>query len=258
VSTAAAALHVLEYNVVNYRRVWRGSVLVSFVSPLLFLTAMGVGLGGLVNQRSGGLMGVSYRDFLAPGLLAATAMQTASSEMTYPVVFKVHWGRIYDAMLATPVGIWGLLFGEIAWIAARLLGVSLIFFAVTVLLGTNHSLLSPLAVLAATLTGLSFATPILAFSATRVNDSGFATLFRFVITPLFLFGGAFFPVTSLPAPVQVVAWLTPLAHGVALTRGLSLGTLTPGTAAADVAILLAYAVAGTIAAGITLRRRLVK
>jgi lipooligosaccharide transport system permease protein len=254
---ARAALHVFEHNALGYRRTWRGSVLVSFVGPVFYLTAMGLGLGSLVNHHSGGVAGVSYRDFLAPGLLAATAMQTASMEMTYPIMAKVRWWKTYDAILATPLNVRDLVAGELAWITARLALVAAIFYAIMQIVGATHSVLSPLAIGGAVLTGLAFGAPIMAFSAAQNKDSGFAALTRFVITPLFLFGGTFFPVDRLPIVLQVVAWLTPLAHGVALSRGLVLATITPGAVLIHVLVPLIYVVAGSVAASLVLRRRLI-
>jgi lipooligosaccharide transport system permease protein len=254
---ATTALRVFEHNALAYRRVWRGSVLVSFISPVFFLTAMGIGLGGLINKNSGGVGGVPYRDFIAPGLLVATAMQTAAVEMTYPIMAKVVWWKTYDAILATPLQVRHLVLGELAWMTARIGLVCVIFFAVMEVVGTTRSPLAPLAILAGTLTGLAFAAPIMAFSATQHRDSGFAALTRFVVTPLFLFGGTFFPIEKLPAVLQAVAWATPLAHGVALGRGLTLGHLTIADALLHTAVPAAYVVVGGIVAYLLLRRRLV-
>ncbi len=254
---ASAALRVFEHNALAYRRVWRGSVLVSFISPIFFLTAMGIGLGGLINQKSGGVGGVPYRDFIAPGLLVATAMQTAAVEMTYPIMAKVVWWKTYDAILATPLEVRHLVLGELAWMTARIGLVCVIFFAVMQVVGATRSPLAPLAIAAGTLTGLAFAAPIMAFSATQRRDSGFAALTRFVITPLFLFGGTFFPLDRLPVVLQLVAWLTPLAHGVALSRGLTFGHISAAEALMHMAVPLVYVVAGGIVAYVLLRRRLV-
>ncbi len=251
----SAALRVLEHNLVVYRRTWRGTVLASFLSPILFLAAVGLGLGSLIRQPVAGQ--VSYLAFLAPGLLAANAMQTASMEATYPIMAKVHWLKTYDAMLATPLRIADLLGGELLWISVRLTMVATSFFLVMVAFGTVHSPLAALVILAGVLSGLAFATPIVAFSATQRHDSGFALLQRFVIVPLFLLGGAFFPLDRLPAALQVVAWVAPLSHGVALARALTAGPLMPVAAAGHVAVLALYAVAGGAAAWFTLRRRLV-
>jgi lipooligosaccharide transport system permease protein len=254
----AGPIRVVEHNALVFRRLWRSSVMTSFFTPLFFLTSMGLGLGGLVNRGSGGVGGVPYIDFLAPGLLAATAMQTAASECMYPILGKIMWDRIYDAMLATPLAVRDLLAGEVAWVTLRLLMVSSIFWVVMTAFGVAHSPESMLAIPAATLTGLAFATPILAFTSTRRNDADFSAIFRFVITPLFLLGGAFFPISKLPLALQAVAWATPLAHGVALCRGLVLGNLISGHAVLNVTVLAAYALAGVILARPLLTRRLVK
>ena len=117
----AVGARVLEHNLMVYRRVWHGSVLGSLISPVLFLAAMGIGLGGYVNRGgAGALGGVSYLAFLAPGLLAAQAMQTAAFETTYPIMGKIVWDKLYDAMLATPLTVRDLLAGELEWLVVRL------------------------------------------------------------------------------------------------------------------------------------------
>jgi lipooligosaccharide transport system permease protein len=250
------ARRVVAYNFRLYRRTWRGSVVGSVLSPVLFLGAIGVGLGGLVNRSSGGVNGVPYLWFLAPGLLAASAMQTSLFLSTYPIMARIKWLRTYEAMLATPVSVTDLLAGELVWMTLRLTQGASVFLAAMALFGAIRTPIGVLALPAAILTGLAFGCPITAFSATQRTDSGFTVLQRLVIMPLFLFGGAFFPLDRLPAVLQAAAWATPLAHGVALTRGLTLGTLTPGPAAGHVAVLLAYALAGIVGASVALQRRL--
>ena len=255
---APLAVRVMEHDATVYRHTWRGTMLVSFISPIFFLTAMGVGLGALVNRTSGGVDGVAYLAFLAPGLLVTTAMQTAMAECTYPVLGKVLWARTYEAMLNTPLGVRDLLIGDLSWVAVRMLMVSIAFFAVIAGFGLARDPVSLLAIPAAALTGMAFATPIFAYSVTQIHDSGFAALQRFVIMPLFLFGGAFFPITRLPVVLQWLAQVTPLYHGVALARGLTLGRLAPTEAALHVAVLLVYVSIGTVAAAIGLGRRMSK
>ena len=250
-------LRVLEHNALVYRRTWRGSVFVSFAAPVMFLTAMGLGLGTLVNRGTPqGLGGVSYLQFLAPGLLATATMQTAFSETAYRLLSRIRWARTYDAMLATPLNVQDVLSGEFAWLAFRLLMVSTFYF---VLMFLFRTLLTPVALLAipvAVLNGLAFGAPMFAFTATQQTDTGFAVIGRFVVAPLSLFAGAFFPIASLPAAAQAIAWLTPLAHGVALTRGLTLGKISIAGAIVHLAVLLAYVVVGIILARIALARRL--
>jgi lipooligosaccharide transport system permease protein len=254
----SAAARVVEHNALVFRRLWRGSLTVSFFTPLFFLASMGLGLGGLVNRGSGGVGGVPYIDFLAPGLLAAVSMQTAAFECTYPLLGKIQWDHIYDAMLATPLVVRDLLIGEIAWVSVRLLLVSSIFWIVMAGFGVARTPESLLAIPAATLSGLAFATPLMAFTSTQKTDGVMGTLFRLVITPLFLFGGAFFPISRLPGVLQAVAWATPLAHGVALSRGVVLGNLALPEAALHVLVLLVYTIVGALIARPLLVRRLVK
>ena len=250
-------LRVLEHHLLVYRRTWKGSVFVSFVSPILFLGAMGFGLGSLISRGpSRTVDGASYLAFLAPGLLAATAMQSAYVEATYPIMARIQWLRTYEGMLATPIGVLDVLAGEFGWLALRLALGSCAFFLVMLLFGTVHSGLALLAILVAVLTGLAFATPILAFTATQRKDTSFPFIGRFLITPLFLLGGVFFPIHQLPQLVQGIAWLTPLAHGVALARGLLVGQAPP-SAGLHLAVLLAYAAIGVVVARVTLQRRLV-
>ena len=252
---------VFEYRLLSYRRTFRSSIFNSFVGPALFLAAMGVGLGTYVDQSATAeLGGVSYLAFLAPGLLAATAMQTASFEATFPIMGGLVWNRVYHAMYATPIRPSDVALGNLAWIAFRVLLVSSVFVLVTALFGAAASPLIVLAIPVGVLTGLAFAGPIAAFSATQRTVEKFNAVFRFGITPLFLFSGTFFPIESLPTFLQPVAWLTPLYHGVALSRGLSLGTAgeEPLLMLAHAAILLAFAAAGAYAAVRTVSARLVR
>jgi lipooligosaccharide transport system permease protein len=252
------ALRVLEHHLTVYRRTWKGSLFMSFLSPVLFLAAMGLGLGSLIARGPVRTIdGVSYLVFLAPGLLAASAMQAAYVETTYPIMARIQWQRTYEGMLATPIAVLDVLVGEFGWLTFRLALGSCAFFLVTLLFGTVHSVLAVLAIVVAILTGLAFAAPILAWTATRRTDQSFALIGRFLITPLFLLGGVFFPLHQLPQFLQGIAWLTPLAHGVALARSLSLGVLAP-SAVIHLAVLLLYAGIGITAARITLQKRLVQ
>lgn len=241
----------------QYKRIWRSSITTSFLYPVLYLAAMGVGLGSLVNRHVHHVGGVPYLDFVAPGLLAATAMQIGSNESMYPVMGAIKWYRSYFAMLATPLRVVDVLRGHLAWIAARLVLVSSIYLAVVAAFGVVRSPWAVLALPAAVATGMAFAAPIAAFAATQDKDVGFITIYRFVLIPLFLFSGTFFPVAQLPAWLRPVAYATPLYHGVSLCRGLTLGTATPWASLGDAAYLLALAGVGYWLARGTFRRRLV-
>lgn len=251
---------VVAYFAASYRRTWRGSVVTSFLNPLLYLLAMGVGLGSLVDRGAGSahsLDGVAYLPFLAPGLLAATSMQTAAAESTYPVMGAIKWLRTYVGMLATPLEVADVVVGHLLWVTLRLTTVAAIFLAVMAGFGVVESAWAVLALPAAVLTGLGFAAPIAAFAATRENDTAFAALFRFGVIPMFLFSGTFFPVAQLPAALRPVAWATPLWHGVELCRSLTLGTADLLPSVGHAAYLAAWAAVGLAVALRTHRRRLV-
>jgi len=251
------ALRVLEHNLVVYRRTWKGSVFVSFVSPILFLAAMGLGLGALISRGPVRTVdGLPYLAFLAPGLLVATAMQSGYVETTFPILARIQWERTYEGMLATPLRVFDVLVGEFGWLTLRLGLGSVAFFLVMLLFGTVHSGLGILTIVVSVVTGLAFAGPILAWTATQRTTTSFSLIGRFLITPLFLLGGVFFPIHQLPQLVQWIAWLTPLAHGVALARSLSVGVV-PSSAGIHLAVLLLYLATGIVAARITLQRRLV-
>ncbi|PPK98468.1 lipooligosaccharide transport system permease protein [Kineococcus xinjiangensis] len=242
---------------VNYRRNWFGSAISSFLAPVLFLASMGFGLGALVDAGPGGpAMGVAYVAFVAPGVLAATAMQTGVGESTFPVMAAVKWQRQYHAMLATPLTVVDVLLGHMAFIAVRILATAAVFLAVATLLGAVLSPWALLALPAALLCGLAHAAPVFAFSATQERDTGFMLLFRLVVTPLFLFSGTFFPARDLPPVLEQLAYATPLWHGVDLCRQLSLGTPEAGPAALHVAYLLLWFLGGLLVARRTLTRRL--
>lgn len=256
-----SALHVLEFNLIGYRRTYRASLFSSFVQPVLFLAAMGLGLGGIVDNSagSGSLAGTSYLGFIAPGLLASTAMQTATSEAMYPIIAGFKWVRTFHAMAATPVSSAGIVFGQIGFLLFRIGLTGGILAIVIGLFGVGGSPFRLLLAFgAALLTGLAFATPLTAWSASRESPQSFSTIVRFVVTPLFLFSGTFFPVDRLPPFLQTFALLTPLYHGVALARGAVLGTLEPAAALGHVAFLAAFASAGIVACLLIFPRRLVK
>jgi lipooligosaccharide transport system permease protein len=256
-SSGALAVREFRFWLTDYRRTWRGSIYSSVLNPVLFLGAMGLGLGTLVNKHGDTYLGgVSYLVFLAPGLLAAAAMETGIGECTYPVLGSVKWNRTYQAAVASPLRPGDVFHGHQLFVTMRLLMNCGIFLAVMAAFGAVRSLAVIAALPAAILTGLAFAAPVEAWAITRNKDSGFAVVFRFVMIPLFLFSGTFFPITQLPAWIRPVAYITPLWHGVALCRGISLGTLTAGGALLHVGYLAAVVAAGLLIGQRTYRRRL--
>jgi lipooligosaccharide transport system permease protein len=254
--TSHSSFRVLEHDLLVFRRGWHSYILSGLSQPFLYLLSMGVGLGYYVNRNGGIPGGVPYLDYIAPALLVTQAMMVASAESAWPLMSKIAWEKTYLAALNTPLGATSLLAGDLMWIAFRATLISVLFFAVILLFGAVSSPLAILAIPVALLTAMSFAAPIMAFTATQETDQPFNMLFRFGITPLFLFSGTFFPIENLPLFLRPLAWFTPLYHGVSLARGLSLGQIDPVADLVHLAVLIAFVAAGLVAARITFRRRL--
>jgi lipooligosaccharide transport system permease protein len=254
-----ASLRAFELWTTRYKRLWRSGLITSVLSPVFFLTAMGLGLGSLVNRGPGAASfgGVRYVSFIAPGLLAAAAIQTAAVESLWPVLGSIKWDRTYHAMLATPLGVADVLLGHLTYMAMRVLLSAIGFGVVMALFGTVHSWWAPLAIPTSALGGIAIAASFTAFAATRDLDSSFAALNRFVVVPMFLFSGTFFPISRLPSLVRPIAYVTPLYHSVALCRSFTLGTVTWGAAVAHVGFLAAVAFVAWRVGLVTFRRRLV-
>jgi lipooligosaccharide transport system permease protein len=257
VSSAALALRPLEFFVAQYRRVWRGTAVTSVVTPVVYLLALGWGLGQFLNDVTVDGERVDYLTFVAPGLLAATAMQLATFESSWPVLSAIKWDRQYHAMLATPLRVTDVILGHQTFIAARLVVTSAVYLAVIAAFGAVESLWGILAIPVAVLVGLAFSFPLAAWAAHTETEVSFVAIFRFVILPMFLFSGTFFPIESLPRPLELLAYLTPVWHGVDLCRQLTLGNVELLGALGHVAYLLAFIAVGIAAAHYTYRKRLV-
>jgi lipooligosaccharide transport system permease protein len=256
VSSYPLAVRPLEFFFAQYRRVWRGTIVSSVVTPVVYLLAFGFGLGTLVDDTTSLPDGVSYLEFVAPGLLAATAMQIASFEASWPVLSAIKWSRQYHAMLATPLRIGDVVLGHQGFIAFRMFMTATIYLMAIAAFGAVESPLGILAIPVTVLVGLAFAAPIAAWGAYTESDASFVAIFRFVILPMFLFSGAFFPIEQLPEALQWVAYAMPLSHGVSLCRQLTLGDVEP-SAIGHLAYLLVFTSAGLVAAYYSYRRRLV-
>jgi lipooligosaccharide transport system permease protein len=249
-------LRVVEREARVFRRLWRGSVFSSLLSPVLFLAAMGVGLGDLVDQRSGGAGGVHYVDFIAPGLLAANTALVAASESLWPVMGGIKWMRTTHGIVATPISARDAYNGFVLWVTIRTCIGAAAFVAVAALFGAVPSAWGVLAIPAAALCGAAFAAPLSAFAATQESDQSFALIMRLGVLPLVLFSGTFFPVTQLPGWAQPIARVSPLWHAVELCRSATTGHGSLGSVAAHVAVLGAFVVVGAWFGDRTFSRRL--
>ncbi|MES1248227.1 MAG: ABC transporter permease [Actinomycetota bacterium] len=249
----AYSLRAYEYWLTVYRRVWRGTIASSVLNPVLYLAAMGVSLGSIVHKSQ---LGVPYLDFVGPGLLAAVSMQVASIESSFPVRGAIKWSRQYFAMLATPLRVPHLVAGHLLYVATRVSVAVTLYLAALAAFGALHSAWALCTIPLCVLVGLAFAAPISALSA-YAEEEVFNPLFRFIVMPMFLFSGTFFPVTRLPQGLREVAYATPLWNGVDLARHLTLGTPTLGNAAAHVAYLLAWLAVGIWLARVAYTKKLV-
>jgi lipooligosaccharide transport system permease protein len=240
------AVRLWESQLRLYRMIWKSNVLGAFVQPFLYLLGMGLGVGALVDEgpATDSLGGLTYFQFLAPGLLATSAMMVSASEGMWPVLLGFKWGRSYHAAAATPLTPGEIVGGVALWQLTKALitgagvAVALCLFPETRTWG-----LVP-AVLFAGLTGIAFSAPLTAWTATREVETSFPSINRFVIVPLFLFAGAFYPISELPGWLQPVAKVTPIWHGVELCRDSVNGNWAVADTVAHVAYLSLWAVVG--------------
>jgi lipooligosaccharide transport system permease protein len=249
-------LRAYEHWLAQYKRVWRGTIGTSLVNPILYVTALGVGLGTIVDQTQNAPGGVPYLDFVAPGLVAAAAMQTATIESTWPVMSAIKWSRVYHAMIATPLSERDAFLGHQLFVITRVFTSAAAYLAVIAVFGAVASWWGILVVPVAVLIGTAFSMPMAALAAAVEEDRTFVTVFRFVIVPMFLFSGTFFPVSQLPLALELVAYVTPIWHGVELCRMLTLGTVEALPALGHAAYLFAWSAVGFELARRSYRRRL--
>ncbi len=244
--------HIVERNTVAYRRTWP-VFLTGFAEPVLYLLSIGIGVGRLVGKVPGpaGAL-VDYRAFVAPGLLAASAMNGSIMDTTFNFFVKLKYARTYDAILATPLDTVDVSQGEVSWAVIRGTCYSAGFLVTMLAFGLVHSWWGLLVVPAAALTGFAFAGAGLALTTFMGSFRDFDRI-TLSIVPMFLFSGTFFPLSRYP---DVLAWgvrCSPLYQGVALIRMLTLGGLT-WTALVHIAYLVTMGVVGVRIAA----RRLVR
>lgn len=241
------AVRLLERNYRVYRRTWT-IVLSGFAEPIFYLFAVGVGLGRLVGDVTGPAgRPISYAQFVAPALLAASAMNGAVFESTFNIFFKLKFMKTYDAILATPMQPGDIAVGEVAWSLLRGGLYATGFLAVTGLLGLLVSPLAALALPAALLIGFAFAAVGMAASTYMRTWQDF-DLVTLAILPLFLFSATFYPIDVYPETLQPLIRLSPLYHGVELIRALMLGT-PDASLLGHVAFLVAMGTVGVAVAG---------
>jgi lipooligosaccharide transport system permease protein len=227
-----------------YRRYWTSNLYSSGLQPVLFLAAMGLGFGSQV-QAGPATGGLSYLQYVAPALLVSAALQIGVGEATYPVLSGFKWQRDYIAATATPMTPGQVFGGQLIWIALRLTLSGAAYAVIAVFFGAWLNFGAVLVVLVGTLTGMACATPLMALAATTFDEGmRFGLIFRFVVIPMTLLAGTFFPIGQLPLVLRIFAWISPLWHGNELARGVTLGGVGGLAMLGHLAYLLVIFLAG--------------
>ena len=255
------ALRPLSYFWTQFMRTWKADIGTTFLTPVLYLASLGVGLGALVGHGHAlaSLGGENYLSFVAPALLTATAMQVAISRSTYEIFGYLNkWNGTYRSMQASPLSIDQILVGQLTWIAARVLLATAFYLAASSAFGAVHSPAAAADLVVGPLVGLAFAAPVCAYSVQVRHDQPFAVIFRLVMMPLFLFSGTFFPVSQLPVALRYVTYALPLWHGAQLSRSLYGGHIDALGDLGHLAYLVAVIAAGALVARYSYRRRLAR
>jgi lipooligosaccharide transport system permease protein len=236
-------LRVVEREARVFARLWRGVVFSLFLNPVLYLVALGVGLGGLVKEHTGTVEGLSYLQYVTPGVLMAVAMQVAAGEAMWPVLGGVKWIKNFHAVVATEITADQVLYGYVLWIALRAMLGAVAFVIVAYVLGAIPSAWGILAIPIAGLCAAAFCAPLAAFSVAQDSDVAFPLIMRVGVLPLFLFSGAFFPISQLPEWLQKIAMISPLWNAIELGRDATTGTFE-GAIVWHLAVLLVCIGAG--------------
>ena len=220
--------YVAEHRIRGIRSYYKTLLFTAIGSPFMYLFALGVGLATLVDRHNG-LGGTSYLVFVAPALIASAAVTAAVEECTYPILLGFKWNPIFFGMNAAPISGAQIVNGIFIAVLARLLPTALIYYLVMLVFGAVPSPLGVLDIPIAVLTGMAFGLVIASYMATVEQEVGQpAFIQRFIVIPLFLFSGTFFPLSQMPIFLQWIGWISPLWHGTELGRVVSYGAVEPG------------------------------
>jgi len=211
-----SALRLWQRNLLSYSHSWQVNILPNFFEPFLYLLAIGFGLGKFVET----IGGVEYAEYIAPGLAATSAMYGASFDVTFNVFVKLHFDKLYDAVIVTPLTPEDVVVGELMWAVTRSLIYALPFVLIASFFGLVNSWWALAAPVAAIAIGFCFSMIGLTFTAFIPRIDFFSFFFTLFITPMFLFSGIFFPIETLPDWAEPLAWFSPLFHAAALFREL--------------------------------------
>ena len=235
--------------------VWRKlalpSILGNLGEPLIMLFGLGYGLGAVM----GDMQGTSYFAFLAAGFVASSTMYAASFEALFSAFSRMHVQKTWEAIVNAPMTLDDVLLGEWMWATTKALAAGMCMLLVVALLGYARSPLALAAIPAAVAVALAFGAMGLAINALANGYDFFSYYMTLVLTPMMMLSGVFFPVTQMPAAIQVLAMALPLYHGVEMVRPFLSGVVPDGLLV-HVAVLLAYAAGGFYVATVLTRRRL--
>lgn len=234
-----AALNILQRHMTVFRRTWWSNVMYNCIEPLLYLSSMGFGIGAFIGEMDG----LSYIRFVATGMVASSAMFAATFECTYGSFVRLYYQKTFHAMLAGPAGVRDVVLGEALYGTVKTVCFGTAILLVIVLLGQVRSLWAFLIPVFLILPGLGFSFLALAFTGYITNMDYFNYYITLFVTPLYLFSGIFFPVSSMPVWLQWVDWLNPLYHTVEVCRALALGRLDFGYLFIHVAVMCGLAAA---------------
>lgn len=210
---------VFQRNFIVFKKTWLANIMFNFIEPLLYLGALGFGLGVFVKD----IDGLPYINWVAPGLIASSAMWATASECTYDSFMRMKFQKTYHAIIATPINLDEVIVGEMLFGTFKSVLYGGVIMLVLLALGLIPSLWALLVLPVLVLAGLAIAEMAITWTGLVPNMESFSYFFTLIITPMFLFSGVFFPLEGLPAFVQALAWFMPLYHVVELTRSLVLG-----------------------------------
>lgn len=248
------AWYVAEHRIREMTK-WLGAILVtSFANPIIYLLAIGIGVGSLVDSNTGGqgINGVSYLTFLAPALLATASIQAAMDETSFPTLEGFVWNKSFYGMNSTQLTGSQIVDGVMIAAFVRAFLTSGVYLVVLWLFGAVTIEAMPLLFLVASLAGMSFGSLMLAATSFVKEDDGFfAIVYRFVVAPMFLFSGTFYPLEQMPIFLQWIGWISPLWHSTNLSRALSYGLEVQGW------LLIVHVVflVGTLVLGLLIGKR---